>query len=178
MALIQCPECRERISEHALACPRCGNPMKPVAQVPSMNRIFWFGYEWKSRKELFGWPLVHIAIGRDRATGRILVAKGIIAVGQFGIGVFTIAQFGIGLLFGFGQFIGGPIAVAQFALGLFLGLGQFATGVTAIGQIAFGKYVLAQAGFGKYVWSVKVKDPEAIEYFMGLWYSVKRFLGW
>ncbi|KJU86460.1 hypothetical protein MBAV_001356, partial [Candidatus Magnetobacterium bavaricum] len=30
--------------------------------------------------------------------------KGVIAIGQFGIGVVTIAQFGIGIVFAFGQF--------------------------------------------------------------------------
>ena len=85
-------------------------------------------------------------------------------------------QFGIGLLFGFGQFVGGIIAIGQFSLGVYFGAGQFATGLTAIGQFAFGKYVLAQAGYGEYVWSVKSKSPEAIEYFTNLWNSVKTFL--
>ena len=78
------------------------------------------------------------AFGRHPQTGKLLVEKGIIAIGQFGIGFITIAQFGVGLLLG----------VGQAALGLHFGLGQFATGITAIGQLALGKWVLAQAGAG------------------------------
>jgi hypothetical protein len=132
-----------------------------------------YGFEWRSRAELFGWPLIHIAFGRSKQTEKLLVAKGIIAIGQFAIGIITIAQFGIGILFGFGQFIAGFIAIAQFALGICFGLGQFATGFTAIGQLAFGRYVLAQIGFGDYVWSVKIKDAIAIEHFHNLWDSIR-----
>jgi hypothetical protein len=102
-------------------------------------------------------------------TGRLLVARGVVAIGQFAVGLITVAQFGIGVLFGLGQFVGGFAAVGQFALGLFFGLGQFATGLTAIGQIAAGWYVLAQAGWGAHVWSDRVRDPEAVRHFMQLW---------
>lgn len=169
MALIDCPECGASISEKAVACPKCGHPMKPMADLTLLTRKFIRGYEWRSKTEIYGWPLIHIAIGRNKETGGLLVAKGIIAIGQFGIGVITIAQFGIGALFGLGQFVGGIFAVGQFALGIYFGLGQFATGYIAIGQIAFGQYVRASMGYGKYVWSSKIKDSQAIEYFRGLW---------
>lgn len=29
MALIRCPECRQKISEHAQSCPHCGFSFKP-----------------------------------------------------------------------------------------------------------------------------------------------------
>ena len=177
MALIDCPECGAHISEKAIACPECGNPMKPMEDLMDIRRLFWRGFEWKSKAEILGWPLIHVAVGRDKETGRLLVAKGIIAIGQFGIGLITIAQFGIGVLFGLGQFVGGILAIGQFALGIYFGLGQFATGITAIGQFAFGKYVLAQMGYGEYLWSPKVKDSQAVEHFKNLWYSVKSLLG-
>lgn len=177
MALINCPECKATVSDKAAACPHCGNPMnQDMAVPPPYYRRAW-GFEWKSKAMVGTWPLIHVAIGRD-ATGRLRVAKGIIAVGQFGIGLITIAQFGIGLLFGFGQFVAGFTAIGQIAIALYFGLGQIATGETAIGQIAVGSYVLAQAGFGKYVWSTKMKDPEAVEHFTALWQSVKAVLGW
>ena len=50
-------------------------------------------------------------------------------------------------------------------------------GATAIGQFAVGEYVLAQIGYGKYVWSTKIKDPEAVEYFRNLWESLRSFVG-
>jgi len=163
MALINCPECRASMSEKAVTCPKCGHPMKPLANLERVARRYWRGYEWKTKAQIFGWPLIHIAIGRNGETGRLMVAKGIIAIGQFGIGV----------LFGLGQFVGGIFSIGQFALGIIFAFGQFACGITAVGQIAFGSYVRAQIGFGSHVWSSKIKDPQAIGYFSNLWYSAK-----
>lgn len=184
MALIVCPECGAGISEKAIVCPRCGCPMKEeaavpqpaVAQAPAGRRVR--GFEWKSKAQILGWPLIHVAIGRNKETGRLMVARGIIAIGQFGIGLVTIAQFGVGVLFGFGQFVTGAVAVGQVAVGIYFGLGQVATGTTAIGQFALGKYVLAQLGAGKHVWTTKIRDVEAIKHFQGLWDSTKGLLGW
>ncbi|MBN3038522.1 MAG: zinc ribbon domain-containing protein [Candidatus Omnitrophica bacterium] len=173
MALIACPECGGSISDQALSCPRCGHPIKKDDAMAHPYMRQWRGFEWRSKSELFGLPLIHIAFGRNKKTGRLLVAKGIIAIGQFAIGLVTFAQFGIGIAFGFGQFIASTVAIAQFALGIYFGLGQFATGITAIGQFAFGRYVLAQAGYGEHVWSVKARDPEAVEYFHSLWEATK-----
>ena len=38
-------------------------------------------YEYRSKTTLFGWPLLHVAIGVNPATGRKRSAKGIIALG-------------------------------------------------------------------------------------------------
>ncbi|MCX5681855.1 MAG: hypothetical protein NT079_06290 [Candidatus Omnitrophica bacterium] len=130
--------------------------------------ILHWGYEWKTKASVWGLPLIHIAIGRDRKTGKLLIAKGVVAIGQFAIGIISFAQFSLGVVVGFGQFSIGIIAVAQFALGILFGLGQFATGVTAIGQFAFGKYVLAQIGYGEYVWSAIIRNITAFEYFKNL----------
>ncbi len=130
--------------------------------------IWHSGYEWSSKVRIFGLPLVHIAVGRNRQTGKFLVAKGVIAIGQFAIGIVAIGQFAVGLLFGLAQFAVGLFAVAQFALGVYFGLGQFAIGFTCIAQFGAGKYVLAQAGYGKYVWSMTVKNLQAFDYFRNL----------
>ena len=151
MALITCPECGARISDKALVCPKCGYLMQPAADLTRVTRMLWRGFEWKSKTTIFGWPLVHIAIGRNKETGKLMAAKGIIAIGQFGIGVITIAQLGIGILFGLGQCVGGLIAIGQIALGGYFGLGLFAIGLTAIGQFSFGHYDRAQVGYGRYV---------------------------
>ncbi len=177
MALISCPECGASISEKAVACPKCGNPMRPMAELMVPARFLRRGFEWKTKAEILGLPLIHIAIGYNKETGRLHVAKGIIAVGQFGIGLITIAQFGIGILFVFGQFTAGILAIGQIAVGIYFGLGQLATGMTAIGQLALGHYVLAQVGYGAHVWSTQIKDSVAIEYFTNLWASVRSLLG-
>jgi hypothetical protein len=180
MAAEYCPQCGLKI-RGAAACPRCGHVSVPPPGASATTqaaavRLLW-GFEWRTRAEVMGWPLIHIAIGRNKQTGRLLVAKGIIAIGQFAIGVITIAQFGIGAVFAFGQFTAGIISIGQVAVGGYFGLGQFATGIIVIGQLAFGKYVLAQLGLGEHVWSPESKDPVAVQYFVGLWDIIRRFFG-
>lgn len=34
MALIECPECKHAISDHAIACPSCGLPLTPLISQP------------------------------------------------------------------------------------------------------------------------------------------------
>lgn len=133
-----------------------------------INNIWNSSYEWKSKTEVLGIPFIHIAIGRNRETGKFLVAKGIIAIGQFAIGIIAIGQFAVGLLFGLAQLALGVFVVAQIAIGYEFALGQFAVGMTAIGQFAIGKYVLCQTGYGQYVWSFIERNTEALEYFKHL----------
>jgi len=165
-SLIPCSKCSQEISPEAISCPHCGHPHK-----------VYRGFEWRSPAAIGHWPLVHVAFGKNKKTGKWMVAKGVIAIGQFGVGVVTIAQFGVGFLFGFGQFMAGFSALSQFALTVHFAIGQFAAGKTAIGQFAYGKYVLAQVGYGEFVWSVSNKDPMAIEYFQHLWIDAKQFFG-
>ena len=168
MPLTRCRECNKEISTQAVGCPHCGAPF------PARRRWTGRGFEWKSEQTLCGYPLVHVAFGRDE-NNRLRVARGVIAIGQFGIGLVTFAQFGIGILFGFGQFILGLTGIAQFAITALFGIGQFATGYIAIGQFALGYYALAQIGYGKFLWSQAVKDPEAIEFFRQLLKNIKGF---
>ncbi len=115
-----CRSCRHEVSEDAFACPHCGAPF------PARQKWDGWGYEYKSEATLFGWPLIHVSF-KYRPNRVPVVAKGIIAIGQFGCGVVTIAQFGIGVF-----------TVAQFALAGFA-LAQFAVAYSLIAQ--FGIYV-------------------------------------
>lgn len=171
MALKSCRECGKEVSTQAQACPNCGAPY-PVEKT-------WKGYygiNWKSRTTIFRIPLVHVAIGFD-AKRRPFVARGIIAIGQFGVGVITVAQFGIGLLFGLGQFILGFTALAQFAIAGLIGIGQIATGILAIGQYVVGIYGLCQGGFAKYMWSPQRTDVEAVAMFSTIYERLQQMLG-
>lgn len=145
-------------------------------------------HEFKSHASWMGMPLVHYTYGRNPETGKRVCAKGVIAVGCFArgivsvgifsagllafglltIGLITVGLVAIGVIFGLGQLATGVVALGQFAIGVLFAAGQFAIGRIAIGQFAFGKYVLAQIGFGEFVWSVKRADPEAIEFFKSL----------
>lgn len=158
MSLLPCRECGKHVSAQARACPHCGAPF-PWKKV--WNGI---GVDWKSSATLCGYPLVHIAFGRD-VHGRLRVAKGVIAIGQFAIGAITIAQFGVGFLFGFGQFMLGLTAVAQFAIAAVIGIGQFATGHVAMGQLVLGYYALAQMGLAPHIYSVDRKNIDLATFF-------------
>ncbi len=91
-----------------MACPGCGAPY------PAKDKWDGWGFEYKSQTTLMGLPLVHISF-KYRPNRVPVPARGIIAIGQFGVGVITIAQFGIGL-FGVCQFAIAGYALAQFAL--------------------------------------------------------------
>jgi uncharacterized membrane protein (DUF485 family) len=132
-------------------------------------------HEFTSHMKLFNLPLIHYTSGICPETGRRKIAKGIIAVGRTSIGVLAIGQLSAGLiaigqisialLLAFAQVCLSVIAIGQFTIGLYFAIGQIAFGYIAIGQFAMGYYILAQAGFGKYVWSVSHKDPQAVEFF-------------
>jgi hypothetical protein len=124
---------------------------------------------------VWGYPLVHVAFGR-RSDGSLRVAKGVIAIGQFGIGLITVAQFGIGFLFGFGQFMLGTLVIAQFAGGVAAG-GQFAVGAVAVGQMVLGWYGLGQTGFAKYIWCAAKVDMEAVAFFHTVFDKLMRLIG-
>ncbi|MEO0206547.1 MAG: hypothetical protein ABIL22_07740 [candidate division WOR-3 bacterium] len=158
---MKCRRCGRKIPENITSCPYCGEAIGMMAGTSS-------GFEWRSGLEILGFPLIHIAVGRDE-NGKLRIAKGIIAIGQFAVGLITIAQFGVGLIFGLGQFMFGLATIAQFSIGIVFGLGQFSTGYIAIGQVAFGWYALCQFGFAEHIWSPKIKDPEAIEFFRHFW---------
>lgn len=124
------------------------------------------GFEWKTKRNLFGLPLICVAFGRDEA-GRLRVARGIVAVGQFAFGVVAFGQFAFGLLFAFGQVAAGLTAIGQLAMGLGVA-GQFAAGYLAFGQVVLGVYALGQVGWGTFVWSNQRDDMEALSVFFTL----------
>lgn len=96
------------------------------------NSNFWTNfpysadYEYRSSAEVFGWPLVHIARGIDPETGRMRVARGIIALGDIAVGVFSLGGISVGL------FSIGGISIGSYALG------GIALGGAAFGAIALG----------------------------------------
>jgi hypothetical protein len=123
-----CRECQREVSEQALACPQCGAPY------PARASWDGWGYEYKSQVTIAGLPLVHISF-KYRPNRAPVVARGIIAIGQFGCGVVCISQFGVGVL-----------CVSQFTVAG-LALAQFGAAYSLIAQ--FGVYVAE--GHGQFV---------------------------
>jgi hypothetical protein len=166
MSLIPCSECGKSISDRAIACPQCGAPTARGVN-PAMP---YRGTRWRTKAELFGLPLIDVAIGGDAATGSIRgVAKGIIALGDIAIGVLALG----GAAFGgvtFGGFSLGLVSLGGAAVGILLGLGGFATGYAALGGLAIGYYAAGGLAIGAHVISGVSQDPEAIEFF-------RRFIG-
>jgi hypothetical protein len=175
MAMTTCRECGKDVSTEALTCPHCGAPQAALRADWSVLGYKKWGFEWKSQRTYLGYPLVHIAVGRDER-GKLRVAKGIIAIGQFAVGAITVAQFGVGLLFGFGQIIFGLTVLAQFAAAALVGVGQFASGYVAVGQLVLGYYGLGQVGLAKFLWSTQRADPQAVAFFQQIWEEVQQFL--
>ncbi|HTH48536.1 MAG TPA: serine/threonine-protein kinase [Candidatus Limnocylindria bacterium] len=137
-------------------------------------------YEYRSPRILFGRPLVHIAFGRDPATGQALVARGIIAIGQKAVGVVAMGGYARGLLAIGGVAIGGVafgglalgffaiaglalglVSVGGLSIGLLLALGGGALGLYAGGGLAIGKVAAGGLAIGRLVWDARRHDEAA-----------------
>jgi len=155
MALTRCPECDQEVSDRARMCPHCGYPMGGAC-----------GYEYRSERTFLGVPLVHIVAGHglDPATGKIRIAKGIIAAGPIAIGGLAFGGVSFGLL-SFGGMAVGLIALGGAAIGVLLALGGLAVGLVAIGGGAIGYYALGGGAVGVHAFGGNTRDPNAIEFF-------------
>jgi len=100
-----CRECQNEVADQAVACPGCGAPY------PAKEKWDGWGFEYKSKMNYLGLPLLHISF-KYRPNRMPVPARGVIAIGQFACGVVTISQFGIGL-FSLSQFTLAGYAITQ-----------------------------------------------------------------
>jgi tRNA A-37 threonylcarbamoyl transferase component Bud32 len=147
-----------------------------VANLPPVLRQA-LGFEYKSKTEWFGLPLLHIAYGMDLQTGKTRVAKGIVAIGNVAKGVVAFGGAAYGGI-AFGGLAVGVVAIAGCGIGLvsFAGLaialiaayGGLAVAPFALGGFAAGYYACGGAAYGVHAVGGNANDPEARRIFSGL----------
>lgn len=82
--------------------------------------------KYRSKKDINGWPLIHINLGTHPETGQPLIAKGVVAIGNIAFGIVSIGAVAVGI-----------VTVAGFGLGI-VSLAGIAIGIAALGAIALG----------------------------------------
>ena len=121
-------------------------PPAPEGHTTIVNNYYQrWRYEYKSKRTLFGLPLVHIRFG-DRGTG---LAKGVLAIGNYAVGIFAIGGFSLGLVSIGGLSLGLLFALGGCALGG-LAIGGLAIGLMALGGAAVGLFAMGGGAFGVY----------------------------
>lgn len=111
-------------------CPHCGTTLQITENEFRRGSLplapWFFGFEYRSRTEILGLPLVHLAFGYSPHTGLPRLAKGVIAIGNFALGFIAI-----------GGIATGGFVISGIGLGVFV-LAGIAMGWAAIGGIAIG----------------------------------------
>lgn len=121
-------EYNQSISEQAIMCPNCGAPY------PAKDKRDGWGFEYKTKTKFMGLPLLHISF-KFRPNGTPVPSRGLISIGQFGIGIINISQFGVGI-----------VSISQFTIAGFA-LTQIGIAYSLIAQI--GSYI--DTGYGQVV---------------------------
>ena len=129
-----CRDCGREISEQAMACPQCGAPF------PAREKWDGWGFEYKTKANLFGLPLLHVSF-KYRPNRMPVPARGVFAVGQFACGIFVLSQFGVGVVsvsqftvagFALAQFAAAYALIAQMGIYLHAGQGQLVRGLAEL----------------------------------------------
>ncbi len=113
-------------------------PQRPVhhVQPSSIPTVTGVPFEYRSPRQWLGMPLVHIVRGRDPLTGKIPVARGVIAIGARAHGIIAVGVIASGGL-AIGTIAFGVISIGALAVGIFAG-GALAAGVLVAGSLSIG----------------------------------------
>lgn len=109
-----------------------------------MNESGRYGYEYKSRREFRGLPLVHVKLNKPGKA-----AKGVIAVGNRARGIVAIGGMAIGVI-SVGGLSAGLLSLGGLSLGLLASLGGVSIGAIALGGVAIGIVAVGGCAIGVY----------------------------
>lgn len=126
--------------------PECEPALPPQSTTTVIHHHYQEGwhYEYKSRRTLFGLPLVHVNIGHKDHWARGIVAigniaTGFVALGGISAGLLSLGGVSFGLLLALGAVTLGGMSIGGVALGI-LAWGGIALGWLAVGGCAVGVY--------------------------------------
>ncbi|MDE6691701.1 MAG: helix-turn-helix domain-containing protein, partial [Clostridia bacterium] len=118
----------------------------------SFNPFKW-SFEYKSERQVFGMPLVHVNIGLGRVAKGFfsfgLVSVGVVSAGIVSLGVIAIGVLCLGLL-AFASISAGLVAFGGVAIG-FIAFGGLAVGMLAMGGCAAGAFAVGGFASGSFV---------------------------
>ena len=136
---------------------------QPLSVLPVGGVVIWG--EYKSKRKLFGLPLLHIIYGPpfNPTTGKLRIAKGIIAIGGIAFGWLALGGVAIGLFSLGGTVFGLLAAIGGVAIGTGFSMGGIAIGTIAVGGCAIGYYAIGGAAFGAHAVSGNTQDPALME---------------
>lgn len=118
-----------------------------AASIQQVSTQCFHSFEYKSKRTIFGMPLLHVTSGIDPKTGHKREARGFFAFGDIAIGVFAFGGYARGCFACGGMAIGGVaiggvsiglISWGAFALSLLLAIGGLSIGPVAAGGAALG----------------------------------------
>ncbi|MEM8875801.1 MAG: zinc ribbon domain-containing protein [Planctomycetota bacterium] len=139
-----CPACGTPLQNNAAFCHRCGTATGVPREVLYEREKEPTGYEWRTRTQIFGVPLIHVCSNVKDEEGKTKIAKGIIASGDIAVGVFASGGLALGVLTAGGMSAGLLGAFGVIAVG-----GGFAFGGIAVaGGVAFGGIAIGSSPNG------------------------------
>ena len=146
--------CKPNTAQGAQQEPAQGRgPFIPYWGLP--RRYVWASdFEYKSKRTLFGLPLVHIN-GKWGGTAKGVVAVGfkacgVVSVGFLSMGVLSAGCLSLGAV-SLGALALGVLTLGAVSVGLLLALGAVAAGFVAYGAAAFGGFAAGAFACAKYV---------------------------
>ena len=118
------------------------------------------GREYRSKRTLWGWPLIHVETSGDGQRTRL--ARGIIAIGDVAIGVVAVGGFAFGGITIAGISVG-LVSISGLSAGLLFALGGIALGGFATGGVSFGLVANAPGPDSPTGMSLLSLAPETLE---------------